>query len=242
MKKDNKIKFFLIIFYIFILTIFLWVFFSNFSLDEITSYEFIKNNRNYLIFIKEQNFLLISILFISFTILWTLMLGFALPIVLMSGFIFGSWAGSILAVIGLTLGATLLYFFVNYFLKDFVKEKFSKKFMKLNEKVKKNEFSFFLIYRFVGGIPFQVQNLLPVLFDVKFKNYFFGSLLGMFPQVFIWVSLGSGIENVIDQNLEIPGFFDLILSKDIYLPIIGFFTLMIIAYLIKKTFLNNNDG
>ena len=56
MKKDKKIKLFLSIFYILILSIFLWVFFSHFTIEEITSYDFIKNNRNNLASLKEQNF------------------------------------------------------------------------------------------------------------------------------------------------------------------------------------------
>ena len=243
MKKDIKIKIFLSIFYISILSIFLWVFFSHFTLDEITSYNFIKNNRNYLASLKEQNFVLLMILFFLFTIIWVLMLGFGIPIVLTSGFIFGSWAGSLIAVLGLTVGATFLYFFANYFVKDLIEEKFSKKFSNLSSKIKKNEFLFFLIYRFIGGIPFQISNILPVLFNVKFKNYFFGSIIGMFPQVFVWVSLGSGLEKIIDENLEFPNFIDLILSKEIYLPIIGFSILIFFGFAVKKfVFPNYNNG
>ena len=52
----------------------------------------------------------------------------------------------------------------------------------------------------------------------------------------MWVSLGSGIEKIIDQNIEFPSFKDLILSQDIYLPIIGFLILMISALLVKNFF------
>ena len=239
MKKDIKIKLFLSIFYISILSIFLWVFFSHFTLQEITSYDFIKNNRNNLALLKEQNFILLTIFFFIFTIIWVLMLGFGIPIVLSSGFIFGNWIGSIIAVTGLTVGATLLYFFANYFVKDLIEEKFSKKFSNLSSKVKKNEFLFFLIYRFVGGIPFQISNILPVLFNIKFRNYFFGSLIGMFPQVFVWVSLGSGLEKIIEDNLEFPNFIDLIMTKEIYLPIIGFGILIFIGFIVKKFFATN---
>ncbi len=239
MKKDIKIKLFLSIFYISILSIFLWVFFSHFTLQEITSYDFIKNNRNNLALLKQQNFILLTTFFFLFTIIWVLMLGFGIPIVLTSGFIFGSWIGSLIAVTGLTVGATLLYFFANYFVKDLIEEKFSKKFSNLSSKVEKNEFLFFLIYRFVGGIPFQISNILPVLFNIKFRNYFFGSLIGMFPQVFVWVSLGSGLEKIIDNNLEFPNFIDLIMTKEIYLPIIGFGILIFIGFIVKKFFASN---
>ena len=143
MKKDKKIKIYLCLIYFLILSIFLWVFFSKFSINEIISYDFIKNNRDYLISIKESNYFLVSVLFILFTIIWVLLLGFGSPIVLIAGFIFGKWSGTLLATVSLTLGATILYLFANYFMKDLIEEKFSKKFSNLNDKFKKNEFIFF---------------------------------------------------------------------------------------------------
>ncbi len=239
MKKDKKIKIYLSLIYIVILILFLWVFFNKFSLSEITSYEFIKNNRDYLISVRENSYFVTSILFILFTIIWTLLLGFGSPIMLVAGFMFGNWIGTLFAIIGFSLGGTFLYLFSNYFLKDFIEEKFSKKFSLLYDKFKKNEFIYFIIYRFIGGIPLSLQNVLPVLFNVKIKNYFFGTLIGMTPQVFIWSSLGSGIEKIIDNNIQAPSTKDLILSPDIYVPIIGFIILIISALITKKFFLRD---
>ena len=239
MSKSSKLKIILGSLYLIIIFVVLWLFFSYFSISELTSYDLIKNNRNYLIEIKNSNILLSGILFFILTAIWTLLLGFASPILLLAGFIFGKWLGSLLAAFALSTGATLLYVFCNFYLKDFIKKKFLKKFIFLNEKFKKNEFNFFLIYRFVGGIPFAISNILPTLFDVKIKNFFFGSLLGMYPQIFVWTSLGSGIEKIIDQNLKLPTFIELIYSREIYLPILGFIIIMILGVVIKKFFYKN---
>tara|TARA_Y100000768_G_C23568796_1_gene491727 strand:- start:41 stop:520 length:480 start_codon:yes stop_codon:yes gene_type:complete len=158
---------------------------------------------------------------------------------LLSGFIFGKWFGSLYAILSLSVGATLLYIFANYFLKDLVEEKFSKKFSNLNEKFKKNEFTFFLIYRFVGGIPFFISNILPTIFNVKIKNFFFGSIIGMLPQVFIGVSLGSGLNEIIQKNTEAPSIKEIIFSSEIYIPIVAFIILLIIAIIIKNIFYKN---
>ncbi len=236
MDKLKKIKIILGISYSFIIIAFLWAFFTYFSLNELTSYDFIKNNRDYLIQIKDSSFSLTSILFLIFTIIWVLLLGFGSPIFILGGFIFGKWIGSIFTVLGLSFGATLLYIFANFFFKDFIYDNFYKRFESLNEKFKKNEFLFILIYRFVGGIPFAIANILPTIFNVKASNYFFGTLIGMYPQAFVWVSLGSGIEKIINQNLEAPSFTQLISSPDIYIPILGFLTLIILGIIIKNLF------
>ncbi len=238
MKKEKKIKIILGLGYLVIISGFLWLLFSNFSLNELSSYNFIKNNTIYFNQVRESNFLLVSILFLTFTIIWVLFLGFGTPILLISGFIFGKWIGSFYAIIGLTIGSTLLYIFANYFLKDFIEENFSKKFSNLNEKFKKNEFYFFLIYRFVGGIPFAISNILPTIFNIKLKNFFFGSLLGMYPQVFIWVSLGSGLNKIIENNLKPPTLIQLLFSPEIYNPIIGFIILVVLGIIIKNIYYN----
>ena len=103
-------------------------------------------------------------------------------------------------------------------------------------KFKKNEFIYFLIYRFIGGIPFFIANILPTLFNIKIKNYFFGTLLGMAPQIFVMVSLGSGLENIINDNSVIPSFFDILFTPGIYLPILGFIVLIFISLIFKKKF------
>ena len=236
MEKTKKVKIFIALFYVSLVLLFLYFFFSKFTLQEITSYDFIKNNRDYFFELRQSNLLILGALFIIFTIIWVLAGGFGTPIVLFAGFVFGKWLGTLFSVIGLTIGATGLYIFANYFLKDFIKEKFLNKFENLESKFKKSELNYMLVYRFVGGIPFAISNVLPCIFNVKVFNFFVSTLIGLIPQVFVWVSLGSGLEKIIDQNEEAPSVVKLISSPDIYIPIIAFIILVIITITIRKIF------
>ena len=236
MQKAKIIKILIALFYAVLLFIFLYLFFSHFTFEEISTYKFIKSNVEHLDYIKEFNILLLSIGFVIFTIVWVFLLGFGSPILLIAGFVFGKWLGVLLAVSSMTIGATLLYIFANYFFRETIKEKFLNKYIDLENKFRRNEFVFFLIYRFVGGIPFQIANILPLLFDIRIKNYFFGSLIGLIPQAFVATSLGSGIEQVIKNNDTLPSILDLIFSSEIYLPILGFIFLVLIALILKKKF------
>ena len=239
MQKTKNIKIFIGTIYLILLFIFLYLFFSKFTFAEITTYKFIQSNTEYLTNIKETNTILLSFGFIIITILWVFLLGFGSPILLISGFIFGKWLGLLLAVGSLSIGATFLYIFGNYFFKDLIKEKFLNKFKNLEIKFRENEFTFFLIYRFVGGIPFPIQNLLPVLFNIKLKNYFLGSLIGLTPQVFIFTSLGSGISEIIKINDSMPSMMKLLSSSEIYLPVVGFIFLVFLTIFLKKIFYKN---
>ena len=236
MAKSKKIKLFIGLFYISAVGLFLYFIFNKFSLQEITSYEFIKNNRDYFYELRQSNLFILGVVFILFSALWVFAAGFGSPLALFAGFIFGKWFGLIFAVIGMTIGATLLYIFANYFLKEMIRDKFLNRFKKLEEKFRKSEFLYLLIYRFVGGIPFQIQNVLPCIFDVKIFNFFWSTLLGMIPSLFIVISIGSGLEEIINQNLNAPSVIDLITSPSIYIPLIAFFGLLIITIFFRKVF------
>ena len=237
MEKTKKIKIFIGLSYLILISIFLFLFFSKFSLQEITSYNFIKENRSYFLELKNSNLFFISTIFLIFTILWVFpFLGFGSPIALIGGFIFGKWLGTILVVLGLSIGATFLYLFGNFFLKDLIREKFLKRYQSLEIKFKKSEFFYLLIYRFIGGIPWQLSCLLPTIFNVKAINYFFATLIGIIPQIFIAVSIGSGLEKVIDQNSEVPGLSEIIFSPEVYVPIVAFFILVLLTILLRKLF------
>ena len=114
MEKITKIKFYVGISYIILVSVFLFFFFSKFSLQQITSYDFIKVNSSYLTNLKTSNLFLVFIIFLISTILWVFpFLGFGSPIALLGGFIFGKWIGTIVVVLGLSIGATFLYIFGN---------------------------------------------------------------------------------------------------------------------------------
>ena len=240
MEKTKKIKTFIGLSYLILVCLFLYFFFSKFSLQDLTSYDFIKQNRSYFFELKNSNLFLISITFLLLTILWVFpFLGFGSPVALFGGFIFGKWIGTLIVVLGLSVGATFLYMFGNYFLKDFIREKFLNKYQSLEMKFKKSEFIYLLIYRFIGGIPWQLSCLLPTLFNVKVKNFFFATIIWIIPQIFLAVSIGSGIEKIIDQNSKIPKITDVIFSQDIYIPILAFFGLILFTIFLRKIFYKN---
>ena len=240
MEKTKKIKLFIGLSYLLILCLFLYFFFSKFSLEEITSYDFFRDNRKYLIDIKNSNLFLTLIFFFILIVLWVFpFLGFGGPVALIGGFIFGKWIGTFVVVLGLTTGSIFLYKFGNYFLKDIIKENFLKKFVNLENKFKKSEFIYLLIYRMVGGIPWQLQCLLPILFNVRIKNYFFATLIGIVPSIFLVVSIGNGLEKIIEENTKIPKFNDIIFSSEIYIPILAFFCLVLITIFLRKLFYKN---
>ena len=240
MQRMKNIKIWIGFVYLILLTAFLYFLFSKFSIKEITTYNFIKSNSEYLVSLRESNLFLVSITFVIFGVFWiSVLLGFGSILVLASGFIFGTLIGTVIALITLTLGSSLTYIIANFFFQDLVKEKFANRFKFLEEKIKTNEFFIIFLVSVIGGTPIQLQNIMPVLFNIKLKNFFFASLLGFVPQVYIFSALGSGLEKQIEKNIETPSFLQMITSFEIYAPILGFFILLLLAFFLRKVFYKN---
>ena len=123
MEKSKRIKLILGLFYLTAISLFLMYFFSKFTFEEITSYKFIQDNRDYFFDLKKNNIILLAFIFLILIISWVFAAGFGSPVALLGGFIFGKWLGTFLVALGLAIGATFLYIFGNYFLKDIIKDK-----------------------------------------------------------------------------------------------------------------------
>ena len=223
--------------YISLISIGLYFLFSAIDIKDLMSYEFIRVNKDIILKYKNENFLLLTSIFFIFSIVWVLLLGFAMPLLIFSGFVFGKWWGIVIVLTGTTIGAALLYILVGFFFRETIKNKLAPKFSRLREFFIKNDMLYFTSFRFIGGggAPYAVQNVLPVLFDMSLKNYVIATFIGSAPSMFVSVSLGSGIENVIDKN-ESLSFSTVLFSPEIYLPIIGFFIILIVALVIKKSY------
>ena len=235
--KFSNFKIYLGSAYLIVLLMGIYFLFSNFDVNDLTSYEFIRENKGLILKYKANNIFFMTIIFLTITVLLNLLLCPMLLPTLVIGLIFGKWLGTLILVFGNTLGGVLLYLLARTFFSELIEKKFAAKFSKFMKFINKNETIYFMCFRFVGegGTPFPIQNVLPVIFNMSVKKYIIATFFGIIPATFVTVALGSGIGNIIDQNVELS-FLSVFLSPEIYLPLIGFFILFIIAFTIKKLY------
>ena len=235
--KSSNFKIYLGSAYLAVLLTAIYFFWSNFDISDFTSYNFIKENKDIILSYRTNNVFLLTIIFFIIVILLNILLCPMFIPTLIIGFIFGKWLGTLILVFGNAVGCTLLYILAKTFFSELIEEKFAKRFTKLTKFFNKNELIYFMCFRFIGGggAPFPIQNVLPVIFNMSVKNYIIATFFGIIPATFVTVALGSGIESIIEQNAEL-NFSSVFFSPEIYLPIIGFFILFIIAFVIKKLY------
>jgi len=239
---SKKLKVFLGISYLLILFAFLYFIFLKIEIGRLNDFSYYKELQVSIDIFIGQNLYINLLIFFVFSVLWVILLGFGLPILITAGILFGKWTGTLIAVTSLSLGALLLYTIASFFFIDLVNKLLAKKFSNYIKLFKKNEFFYFFIFRVSGGlgIPFALQNVLPIIFNIKKINYFFASFLGFIPSMFIFVSIGSGLNKFIkdSDNFSLMNLFT---NKEIYLPITIFIIFIIVSGIIKKNFFNVTD-
>ena len=239
---SKNFKLFLGFTYLLILVVFLYFIFSNIEINRLNDFSYYKKLQTSLDQFITTNFLINITYFFIFSVAWVTLLGFGSPILIISGILFGKWIGTIVSVISMSLGALLLYSIASFFFSDIVKKILEQKFQKYIQLFQKNEFYYFFIYRFIGGlgVPFFLQNVFPILFNMKKVNYFFSSFFGFVPGFFIFNTIGAGLNTYI-AKAENFNFLELLLTPEIYLPILMFIILIILSVIIKKRFFKDDN-
>ena len=239
---SRNLKIFLGISYLIILFAFLYFIFTGIEISKLNDFSYYKELQKELNNFISTNVITNLIYFFIFAVFWVALLGFGSPLLIVSGILFGKWIGTFISVISISVGALILYSIGNFFFRDLVKRIFEQKFKKYILLFSKNEFFYFFVYRFVGGlgVPFGLQNLIPILFGMKKINYFFSSLLGFMPGFFIFNTIGAGLNSYVEKS-EKFNMLDLILSPGIYSPILMFACLMIISLKVKKKFFDDKN-
>ena len=236
---SKKLKLFLGISYLLILFTFLYFIFLQIEISRLNDFSYYKELQLGIDNLIGDKLYINLLIFFVFSIVWVALLGFGTPLLIISGILFGKWVGTFASVVSISVGALILYAIANFFFKDLVNKLLEKKFSKYISLFKKNEFYYFFIFRLTGGLglPFPLQNTLPVIFNMKKINYFFASILGFMPSMFIMVTIGSGINKFIKQS-DSFSLINLIFSKEIYLPVVFFIIFLLISLLIKKKLFN----
>ena len=233
METFSKLKVLIGLIYLGIVALVVFLFFY-YGANSFLDVEFLKNNKDKIFLFRTEHFFSLAVTYFFFSIVWVFLLGFGTPLVILAGFAFGAVWGSILSVIAFSIGASLLYVFANHYFKDLVFHYLSSKFLNLKKHFNENEFSYFFFLRVIPGIPFPIKNIVPVLFDMKLKNYFLATLFGEALPIIISVSIVSGFVNAIETNAELN--LNLLYNPQIFFPLLGLGFMVIFTNFLKKKY------
>ena len=223
----------LLIFFLLTIILILWtIYFLNKDFFQLQTFfsnlEIIQN------FILQNFFVSIFIVILSYSFLIMCNFPFASLLSMINGFLFGTWIGGTLSIVGGTLGAFGVFLIAKFFFLDFIKNKFLNKYSYIENYFNKNDLELMMLIRIIPAIPFFLQNLILAGLGAHNKKFFYTTLIGLAPWSFIFGSIGQGLEEIFVNKTELS--FSLIAQPEYLIPIgfIAFLIVMIILF--KKKF------
>ena len=203
------------------------------DLDELFSFEMLKNNREMVLnWYDQYRFLAIAGLFAFYALLVTLSVPGVVWLSLVAGFLMGTWAATLLVVAAATLGALGIFLIARYALADFFRKKTGAIGRKMGVGFQRNELSYLLVLRLVPIFPFWLVNLVPALLGVSVRTFVIGTFFGIIPGTAVFCSMGNGLGLFFDQG-GVPD-LKIIFEPEILGPLMGLAVLSLIPTIFKK--------
>ena len=167
----------------------------------------------------------------SFVCIYILIVLLILPaswLSLLSGFLYGSYFGSILVFISASIGASVAFFISKSFFSKRLKSFFSRypKLSVMEQVVKKGGLKLIFLARLSPIFPFSILNYFYGLNNVKFRDFAL-SLLGIIPGTFLYCSIGSLAKSL--QDLK-----DVQSTNNLYMTIIAIVSTFLVVYFSAK--------
>ena len=213
-------------------------------LRDYLSYETLRNNHESLVNFKNENYWVTVIIFI---ISYITLVTFALPgspiASLTGGFLFGLAFGTFLNVTAAATGATLIFLAAKNGFGNKLTQRIDASegsIRKIRDGIKRDEISYLFLIRLIPIIPFAVANLVPALFGVSLRNFFFTTYIGIIPGGLVFTWLGSGLSEIFKQNQE-PN-FSIIFEIYVIGPILCLCLLSFLPIILKKLGIIKNQN
>ena len=147
---------------------------------------------------------------------------------ILSGFLYGSYFGSIVVFISASLGASAAFFISKSFFAKKLKNLFSRypKLSVMEKVVEKGGLKLIFLARLSPIFPFSILNYFYGLNNVKFRDFALG-LLGIIPGTFLYCSIGNLAKSVQElKNVEV--------TNNLYITSIGIISTFLVVYFSAK--------
>jgi len=167
----------------------------------------------------------------SFVCIYILIVLLILPaswLSLLSGFLYGSYLGSIIVLISAFIGASAAFFVSKSFFAKKLQILVSRypKLSVMEKVVEKGGLKLIFLARLSPIFPFSILNYFYGLNNVKFRDFAFG-LLGIIPGTFLYCSIGSFAKSLQDlKNVQS--------SNNLYMTIVGIISTFLVVYFSAK--------
>lgn len=139
---------------------------------------------------------------------------------LAGGLIFGFAWGSFYIVLGALCGGTLSFYLVRLYGNKMREKLAHEKLINFQTRVKKHGFVMILLLRLVPLVPFNIISYSAGFSTIRYRDFFFATLLGMFPGVLVYANIGA-------QSLSFG-------SREFYISVGLLIVLVVVSMVLKQ--------
>ena len=149
-----------------------------------------------------------------------------------AGFLFGIGNGTLIVVIGASIGAIVIFLVAKTSIGDLLSRRAGPAIRRMEAGFRENAFNYMLVLRLVPLFPFWLVNLAPAFFGVSLRSYGLATVIGIVPGALVYAGVGNGLGAVLDAG----GTPDLhiIFKPAILLPIIGLALLSLVPVVYRR--------
>jgi uncharacterized membrane protein YdjX (TVP38/TMEM64 family) len=141
---------------------------------------------------------------LAFLLLYAAITALSLPIASLltvaGGFVFGAVLGTILVVVGATIGASALFLAARTAFGETLRTRAGPQIQKMQAGFAANALSYMLFLRLVPLFPFWLVNLAPALLNVPFRTFLLATSVGIIPGTFVYVYVGRGLGSIFEGS------------------------------------------
>lgn len=206
-----------------------------FTLRDYLSFDTLRDNREALLAVRDQNYLLTVAAFIG---VYIVIVAFSLPgatiATLTGGFLFATFPGVMFNVTAATIGATLIFLAARTGLGDRLGARLEGSegmVKKIKDGIDENQWSMLFLIRLVPAVPFFVANLVPAFVQVPTWRFVVTTFFGIIPGAIVYTSVGAGLGEVFERG-ESPD-LGIIFAPHVLFPILGLCLLATLPILLK---------
>lgn len=152
---------------------------------------------------------------------------------LTGGFLFGQAVGTLCVVLSASFGACSIFLSTKFATKNSSKKEHGSWVQKMKAGFQDNAFSYMLTLRLIPIFPFVIVNIVAGILQIRLKTFFFGTLIGIIPGSYVYVSVGVAMQTLLNKDNFTP---ESLLSHDIIVALtgLGILALLPIIYKIIK--------
>ncbi len=205
------------------------------GLGSLLSLDTLAQHREALSSFVARNFLLAAFVYaLAYAVAVALSFPGAVILTLTGGFLFGAVFGTLLTVLGATIGATLVFLFARTIFGENALDRFGAPAQRLAEGIRRNAASYLLVLRLVPLFPFFLVNLVPAFVGVRLPVYVLTTFFGIMPGTAVFSLAGAGLGSILDAG----GTLDLgsILTPQMIGALLGLAALSLAAIPLKNRF------